>query len=53
MSSGGFEEVSREELRMYHAIKNAVGKELADKMFPHIGRFLLRVDATTRRTTGT
>lgn len=52
MTERHFDTPSQEELRMYHAIKHAVGKELADKMFPHVGRFLLRIDATKRRSTG-
>ena len=42
--------VNAEQIRLYHAIASAVGREQADKLFPHVGRFLAGLDSGVRGT---
>ncbi len=37
-------------IRLYTAIASAVGRETADRLFPHVTRFLARLDAGVRGT---
>jgi hypothetical protein len=42
--------ITSETVRMYHAVRAGAGKELADKLFPHVNRFLARLDTGVRNT---
>lgn len=42
--------ITSETIRMYHAVRAGAGEELADKLFPHVNRFLARLDTGVRNT---
>ena len=37
--------ITSEQLRLYHALVSTVGRKTADELYPHIARFVARLDA--------